>query len=286
MNLYLDCIPCLIRQALDSARSLTDDTALHEKLLRETLRWCSQTGFDQPPPMIAARSHRRLREFSGIDDPYAATRNEQNRMALALLPELEQMMEEAHDPFEMAVRLAIAGNIIDLGVKGDVKKSDVHESIREALAHDICGDLEDFRTATAKADRILYLADNAGEIVFDRLLLKCLPRHKVVLAVRGAPVINDVTLADADQCGITTLVEVVANGSDAPGTVLNDCSPEFRRLFDSADLIISKGQGNFETLSHANADIFFLFKVKCRLVAEHTGLPLGAHALLRSGASH
>ncbi len=272
----------MARQALDAARSVTHDTALQETILREVLSWCSQCAYDQPPPLMAARIHRRLRELTGVADPYAAARNDQNCMALALLPELEAMVAAADDPFDTAVRLAIAGNIIDLGVKGDVKKTDVRESIQDSLAHGISGDLEEFRAAVEKAERILYLADNAGELVFDRLLLQRLPRERVVLAVRGAPVINDVTLADAEQCGITGLVAVVDNGSDAPGTVLAECSQEFRSIFRAADMIISKGQGNFETLNDEEANIFFLFKVKCRLVAEHTGLRLGAQALLRS----
>ncbi len=282
MNLYFDCIPCILRQSLDAARLVTPDTSLHEAILRETLLACAQTGYDQPPPMLAARVHRRLRALSGVDDPYAEIRREQNRMALALLPELEARIVAADDPFRLAVALAIAGNIIDLGVKGDVTKSDVRESIEAALKNEITGNFGEFHTAVQRAERILYLADNAGEIVFDRLLIERLPRDRVVMAVRGAPVINDVILSDAEQCGIDSLVRVVSNGSDAPGTVLSECSAEFKELFDSADLIIAKGQGNFETLSGTDAQVYFLFKVKCRLVAEHTKLPLGAHVLLRS----
>src|SRR5690554_3225455 len=133
MNLYLDCIPCIARQALDAARMVSDDAKLHERILRETLQWCLQSGFDQSPPVLSARIHRRLRELSGVADPYAEIRREQNNMALALLPELRGMVAQADDPFKLAVSLAIAGNIIDLGVKGDVKKSDVRESINAAL---------------------------------------------------------------------------------------------------------------------------------------------------------
>jgi damage-control phosphatase, subfamily I len=282
MNLYFDCIPCILRQSLDAARLVTPDTSLHEAILRETLFACAQTGYDQPPPMLAARVHRRLRALSGVDDPYLEIRREQNRMALALLPELEARVAAAKDPFRLSVALAIAGNIIDLGVKGDVTKSDIRESIEAALENEITGNFDEFHTAVQRAERILYLADNAGEIVFDRLLLERLPRDRVMMAVRGAPVINDVILSDAEQCGLDSLVRVVSNGSDAPGTVLSECSAEFRELFDSADLIIAKGQGNFETLSGVDAQVYFLFKVKCRLVAEHTALPLGAHVLLRS----
>ncbi|HSL95369.1 MAG TPA: ARMT1-like domain-containing protein, partial [Thermoleophilia bacterium] len=115
----------------------------------------------------------------------------------------------------------------------------------------------------------------------DGLLIEQLPRDRVVVAVRGAPVLNDATLADARAAGLDALAAVIGNGSDAPGTVLSDCSPEFRRVFAEADVIVSKGQGNYESLSDFEAPVFFLLKVKCPLAARHAGLPLGAHALLR-----
>ncbi len=133
--------------------------------------------------------------------------------------------------------------------------------------------------AAARAGRILYLADNAGEIVFDRLLVEALAPQRVTLAVRGTPVLNDATAADARAVGLTEICEVIDNGSDAPGTVLEDCSREFRQRFSTADLIIAKGQGNFETLSEAPGNIFFLFKVKCPVIATRTGLPEEAQVL-------
>ena len=114
----------------------------------------------------------------------------------------------------------------------------------------------------------LYLADNAGEIVFDRLLIERLPAEKVTLAVRGGAVLNDATLIDAENTGITELVEVIRNGSDAPGTILEDCSEEFKRCFAAADLIVAKGQGNYESLSHFKKKIYFLLTVKCSVVAQ------------------
>jgi len=129
------------------------------------------------------------------------------------------------------------------------------------------------------AKSILYLADNAGEIVFDRLLIEQLPRERVTVAVRGAPILNDVTWVDATTVGVDTLVKVIDNGSDAPGTVLADCSDAFQKQFAEADLIISKGQGNFETLSDSPENIFFLFKAKCPVVADQVGCPVGTQVL-------
>jgi uncharacterized protein with ATP-grasp and redox domains len=133
---------------------------------------------------------------------------------------------------------------------------------------------------TTAARSILYLADNAGEIVFDRLLIERLPAGRVTVVVRGAPVINDATRADAQVAGLDRIAEIIDNGSDAPGTVLEDCSAQFRERFESADVIIAKGQGNFETLSAAGANICFLLKIKCPVLATHTGIELGTQALI------
>ena len=137
--------------------------------------------------------------------------------------------------------------------------------------------------AAAKAERILYLADNAGEIVLDQLLIEQLPRERITVAVRGAPVLNDATMEDARSTGLTKLVRVIDNGMDAPGTLLDLCSAEFVAAFQNADLIISKGQGNFESLiDHCGANIYFLFMAKCGLVADRVGCPLGSFVALSS----
>ena len=128
-----------------------------------------------------------------------------------------------------------------------------------------------FQAALGRASRILYLADNAGEIVFDRLLIERMPPGKVTVGVRGFPVINDATMKDAEDTGMTELAEVIDNGSDGPGTILDDCSQSFRDRFDEADLIIAKGQGNYETLSEVDKDIYFLLKAKCAVIARDMG---------------
>ena len=151
-----------------------------------------------------------------------------------------------------AARIAIAGNMIDLGVNGNVTETDVQQAVRQALSAPFYGDQELFHHSIANARSILYLADNAGEIAFDRLLIEQISPERVTLVVRGGPVINDATRVDAQAVGLDEIVEVIDNGSDAPGTLLEDCSPEFRRRFVDADLIIAKGQGNFESLSNAN----------------------------------
>ena len=284
MRTSLDCIPCFIRQALDAARMVSTDPAVHERIVREVLRWTGEIDLNEAPPVLGQRIHRRLREITGVEDPYRTAKEHLNRMALSLLPELKAEIEAASDPLAMAVRLAIAGNVIDMGVNGNVTESDVRQSIRQALAEPFTGEQNGFRQSIAEARSILYLADNAGEIVFDRLLIEQLLPARVTLAVRGAPVINDATMADARAVGLHEIVDIIDNGSDAPGTILEDCSQDFIRRFTEADLILAKGQGNFETLSDDPRDIFFLFKAKCPVIAARVGLPVGTHVLAQSNA--
>lgn len=279
MKTSLDCIPCFMRQALDAARQLSADMAFHERILRDVLRWTSEMDLNQSPPALGQRIHRRLRELTGSNDPYRQAKTDQNLMALQLLPELEVMVAAAKDPLETAMRLSMAGNVIDLGVNRVVTASHVRRSVQHALSEPFAGETKDLRQVVSKAKSILYLADNAGEIVFDRLLIEQLSPARVTLAVRGAPIINDATLADARATGLDTMVAVIDNGSDAPGTILDDCSETFLQCYHKADLIIAKGQGNYETLSDAPENIFFLFQAKCPVIAAHVEQPVGTHIM-------
>jgi len=280
MKTSLDCIPCIMRQTLDAARIVSPDPCVHQQALRDTLRWAAEVDFSLSPPEMAQYVHRHLRKVIGVNDPYRAIKDRTNRLAMELVPSLRAEIETSADPLLMAARLAIAGNIIDLGANGNWKESDVHLAVKNAFTEPLYGEMDEFRRSVAEAKSILYLADNAGEIAFDRFLIEQLSPPRVTLVVRGGPVINDATLDDARDVGLDRVVHVIDNGSDAPGTLLSDCSAEFRSRFDIADLIISKGQGNFETLNDAPGNIFFLFKVKCPLVAAHVAQPVGMQMLL------
>ncbi len=284
MKMTLDCIPCFIRQALDGARLVSDDSVVHAKILNEVLQWACSIDLNQPAPVIGQRIHRRLRQIVGRDDPYRSAKDQQNRMALDMLPDLQKRIAAASDPLDMAMRAAIAGNVIDLGVPGVVTEQRIRETVEQCLSEPLVGDQKKFNTAVGAAKKILYLADNAGEIAFDRLLVEQLGPARVTVAVRGAPTINDATMIDAIAVGLTEIVEVIDNGSDAPGTILSDCSPSFRKRFEEADLIIAKGQGNFETLSEEPGNIYFLFKAKCKVIAEHANVELGSHVIYRRNA--
>jgi uncharacterized protein with ATP-grasp and redox domains len=230
----------------------------------------------QSPPAMAEHIHRVISEAVGEEDPYRNMKREFTEFALRLLPGLRERAAGASDPFSAAVRLAIAGNIIDVGANPDVTRDQVRESLDWALSAPLDhGVLENLRIAVDKAASILYLADNAGEIVFDRLLLERIPTDKVVVVVKGGPALNDATWEDAEAAGLTDLVQVIDNGSSAPGTILEECSDRFRRLFAEADVVIAKGQGNYESLNDAEREIYFLFKAKCEMVARHLGCEVG-----------
>lgn len=285
MKTYFDCMPCFIRQALDAAKLATDDEQIHEQVVREVLRLASDLDMSQSPPAIGQQIHRLIRELVGEDDPYHRIKKRFNDLALKLYPELRKQIVGSQDRLETAIRLAIAGNIIDFGVNSSVDESDLHKAISESLVADFDNlHLESFRDAVGQAEDIFYLADNAGEIVFDRLLIEQLPYEKVTVVVKGKPVINDATMEDAGAAGLTRIVEVIDNGSDAPGTILESCSEEFRRRFADADLIIAKGQGNYETLSDVEKDMFFILKVKCPVIAQHLGCEVGQMILRKSDA--
>lgn len=282
MKTSLDCIPCLLRQALDAARLVSADSSVHEQIIRDALSWAEGMDLNQSPPAMAQRVHRRLREITGVTDPYRETKDWQNRIAMEMIPTLQAEVESANDPLLMAARLAIAGNAIDMGSNGNLTEQDVRQELKQALTEPFFGEADRFREAISHAKSILYLADNAGEIAIDRLLVDQLLPERTTFVVRGSPVLNDATLVDAKMVGLDQIMEVIDNGSDAPGTILEDCNREFRDRFSTADLIIAKGQGNFETLSDENGNIFFLFKVKCLVIADLVNQPVGTQMLVHA----
>lgn len=280
MQTSLDCIPCLLRQALDAARLITPDPMVHEQILREVLHWAHQMDLNQSPPFMAQHFHRRLRELTGVADPYHKVKSQANQLCNALVPLLRHDVLASKNPLLTAARIAIAGNMIDMAANGYPSHNEIEKSMRSALQANFWGEEQRFIQEVARAKNVLYLADNAGEIAFDRLLIEQISPEKVTVAVRGFPAINDATLIEANEVGLDQIVKVISNGSDAPGTILNDCSPKFRKAFQKADLIIAKGQGNFESLSHHPANIFFLFKIKCPVIAVQINQPIGTQVLI------
>ena len=286
MKTYLDCYPCFLRQALDAAHKAGADERQQHTILDRVLDLLRQVEPSSTPPEIGDRVHRIVRQETGDSDPYEAVKEASTRQALALYPRLKSLLVEANDPLEVAVRLSIAGNIIDLAA---TEEYDLWGTVERVLAQPFAiDDGAAFRETLSKAGRgavtvpLLYLADNAGETVFDRLLIETLD-VPVIYAVKGGPILNDATREDALAAGVDRVAEVVSTGSDAPGTILHRCSEEFRRLYDEAELVIAKGQANYETLSEEGARVFFLLQIKCPIIARDVGVPVGSIVLRQSG---
>lgn len=277
MKICLDCVPCFVKQTLAACRMVTLDETVHERVVRAVLAKTAELSFDHSPPHMGREIHRMIRKECENDDPYREMKAHFNRLGIALLPELRKRVAVSADVFETAVRLAVAGNIIDAGLTNTLDDELVHSTIEDTLRRSFAvNHIAQLRAAVSKAERILYLADNSGEIAFDRIFIEELPFEHVTVAVRGNPIINDATREDAEAVGLTDLVRVIDNGSDAPGTILETCSRKFVQAFESADLIIAKGQGNYETLNDVERPIFFLLKAKCPVIAEDLGCELGS----------
>ncbi len=276
MNTALECIPCFVRQAAEAVEMSEPDARRREQLIRALLREIADADWAVMPVKIAQRLQRLVREETGHADPYSGLKNRMNTVALDLLPGLADLARRHADPHEAVVRLAIAGNMLDAGSKSRLEPEELAAKLKGIWQMQLVGSVSDLFLAADNAKRILYLADNAGEIVFDRLLIEALPLDKITVAVRGFPVINDATIEDAETSGISGIVPVITNGSDAPGTLLDECSGEFRDCFEQADLVIAKGQGNYETLSDHLGNLFFLLTVKCPMIASDIGAPVGA----------
>ena len=236
---------------------------------------------DATPVELGRVVHRIVREMTGIDDPYHEAKRADNERVMTLLPRLREIVVRSSDRLLTALRLAAAGNAIDLGVAQTI---DIESAIEHALEDG--GRMDGyaaFADRLARVEEVLYLGDNAGEIVFDRLVVEQLVSagKRVTFVVRGRPILNDATLDDAEFIGLTELAEIVTSGSDGPGTARALCDPAFLDQFDRAGAILSKGQGNYEGLSEEDAPLFFLLKVKCPVVAAELEEEVGT-ILLRS----
>jgi uncharacterized protein with ATP-grasp and redox domains len=281
MRVHLDCFPCFLRQSIIALRLGTKDELLREMILKSILPEIQIADISRPPAYTTTFIHRKIRQMLG-KDPFEELKSEYNKIALGLYPSLKTIVGKSQDPLWTATRLAIAGNVIDFGIFTSV---DIEGAIDKALNNPLAvDDFEIFKKAISDADTIVYLADNAGEIVFDRLLIETLISFgkSVVVVVKGAPVINDSTLKDALESGLTRICQVIDNGSDAVGTILVWTSSAFQDTFNNAQLVISKGQGNFETIIGIQKNIFFLFQSKCNVVSKELGLSKGSMLLKKS----
>ncbi len=273
----MDCIPCFFKQALNAARLAGADEDTQKKILDSLASEVPDFPLSSSPPEMGRIVYRLVREITNEEDPFKKIKDEYNKIALNIYPDLKNKVAHSEDRLLTAIRLAVAGNVIDFGPDSSFN---LEKEIEDVFEKDFAiFDYKEFKEALKNTKQILYLADNAGEVVFDRILIEELDRD-VIYVVRDKPVINDALIEDAQFCGIDKIARVVSNGSDAPGTILDLCSKDFLSLYANAKLIISKGQGNFEGLAGtSNAPIFFLFKVKCAVIGNDVGCNVGDIAL-------
>ena len=255
-----------MNQAFRAGKTATKNESVIKKILDETGAMISNIPMEQTPPETGAMIYKRISEITGNSDPYHDIKQKNIEHALSLYPELKSRVEKSNDPLLTAIRLAVAGNVIDLGID---KEFDIVRDVEKILVQDFAVfDYEMFKSKLNSSKNILYLGDNSGEGVFDKILIEEL-NIPVIFVTRETPIINDLTIKEAKQIGIDKIAEVISSGSKAPGTILNQCNDEFIELFNNADMVISKGQGNYEALSDIDRDIFFLLKSKCPVVARH-----------------
>ncbi len=279
MKSYLDCYPCFFTQAIRTSRMITSDEKKIWQILNEVSLSLPEIHFGATPPEIGREVYRIISKRTGIKDPYRKIKEKCTRQALSLYPELKKLINSSEDRLMTAIRISIAGNIIDFGANFDF---DLKKDVGTILSQDFSiNHYREFCEALDKARKILYLADNAGETVFDRFLIEEINKP-VIYVVRAHPIINDATREDALLAGIDKVAEIVSSGCDAPGNILKFCSDEFLKIYRSADLIISKGQGNYEGLSDEDRPIFFLLKAKCHVIARDIGIDEGSIVLMKA----
>ena len=286
MKTYLDCLPCFMSQIVRVGRLLELPEADCLAMLREFAGRFNEIKLEDPPPQTSIMLYEMISRFAGLKDPFKEIKKESTQKALAHYPDLKKRVGLATAPLNLAAKFAVAGNVIDFGV---ASQFDLGAELDRVVDDGAFGHWheESFFAALEKAEWLLYLGDNTGETVLDRLFIETITKETgtpVSYVVREAPIINDAVYEDALAAGLDGCAEIISSGCSAPGTVLDLCSPQFLNLFHTAPLIVSKGQGNYETLSGVDAPIYFFLKAKCPVVADHLGVQLGDLVLTREFA--
>ena len=282
MKPHLECVPCFLRQASEAIMMSTDDEVVREEALREVMSYLLYEEWGKAIPELGTNVHRIVKRVTDNEDPYKQLKDECNEMASNLYPKLELAVKNSNDPLLTAAKIAIAGNTIDFGPKIEI---DVEKEVQKVLEGKLAiNDIDQLKGSAQKSKDILYLADNAGETFFDRILIGELVRRdiNVTYVVKGGPILNDATLRDAEMAGINSVAKVISTGTDCAGVLFSECSKHFLREFEKSSLVISKGQGNYESLNDVkNKEIFFLLKIKCPIIAEDIGAKKASIVLKR-----
>jgi uncharacterized protein with ATP-grasp and redox domains len=287
MRTNLDCFPCFLRQALEAARMITQNEAIQRKILNSVFSILSNVSAHTTPVEIAHLVHLKVKSITGDFDPYKEAKRKQNELALRYESTLGAQIAAMSNPLKAAIMFSAAGNAIDLAPNCPIP--DIYKRYMEMISKGFAwDDYELFLKKLGRSKSLLYLGDNAGEIVWDKILIGELVESfdlDITYAVRGFPILNDVTMEDAHFVGLDKVVKVVSNGFDAPGTLLDRCSEEFLKRYKTSDLILSKGQGNYESLSEEQRAIFFLLNVKCSVIAEDIRCNVG-ELVLKAQSNH
>jgi len=283
-------MPCFLRQAVNAARAAGANEAQTDVILRDAMLHLEESDWSLSPPQLAVEIYRNVRRTTGVDDPYAADKARANELVVGLLDDLRARVEGADDPFSAAVRLAMAGNVIDLVAFDAIDRDLVLEGVERALSEPPAVDrIDELRAALQDGDGdVLLITDNAGEIGFDRVLVEQMialgvDAERISVMVRGGPAINDALFADAALFGIDDLVHVTDTGVDAPGLLLDIAGPVAVETYRAAETVIAKGQGNFESLPLDDPRVFFLLRLKCDPVCRFIDLPQGSQVVMRGG---
>ena len=264
MKTYLECIPCFMNQALRAGKIAVSDEETIKLILSEVGKMIVDIPMENTPPETGKLIYEKISEITGIKDPYKKIKNDNMNEVISMIPKLREIIDNSSDRLLAAVRLSIAGNVIDLGVNRDFN---ILQAIEEIMTQKFAiNDYEIFRKKLSETDEILFLGDNSGESVFDKILIEEMGK-KVVYAVKEQPIINDTTMIEAKYIGLDKIATIISSGSTAPGTIMKLCNEDFKMRFNKSKFIISKGQGNFEGLSNFDAPIFFLLRAKCPVIS-------------------
>jgi len=281
MELYPACVTCVINNLLHVAERVLPDPQDQMTLLREVMeRSVPELTTCSSAPVLTGIGYSVLREMSGVEDPFLEVKKKFNRLMLDIEDRYQEMVEQRDDPVHAALVAAGSANLIDFGAFREVSM----ERVLDILSHHLDNtDLSDdtysaFLRLIKREKQLLILCDNCGEIVLDKILIrelkKIIPDIQVTCAVRGRPILNDATLEDAGEVGLPALCNVISSGSEIPGTIHQDCSSDFQKIFRESPVILAKGVGNFECADFGDERIFFLFIVKCSTLSGNLEVPL------------
>ena len=278
MNIALECVECIINQAARVAQTLQVDEETTQKLVESAKEMSSSFSFEKTPPEVATPVYEKIAQILHTEDIYEDIKRHSTTKALEFVPVLLHKLQESCEPFLIALKIAVAGNVIDLASE---KMFDLEEELAKIFQTDFAvDDSKELEKLLQKAKKVVILGDNAGEHVFDKLFIQTLqilfPQIEFFYFVRSKPIINDVTLKEAEQIDFNKVCDVIDSGVETPGFVYAKASQRAKELFDSADLVISKGMGNYECLSPSfKSPIAFLLKIKCQVVAASLGKEIG-----------